>query len=162
MNKCINYTELLGNFRTVKISTTLNLPTYSFLLMTQFSSVQLLSHVQLFSTPWIAARQASLSITNSWSSLRLNVHRVRHHTAISSSVVPFSSCPQSLPASESFPMSQFFSWGGQSTGVSALASFLPCGSQKVFLLLLLLLFFNKTPRNYLQHIQLWQHKPHIH
>ena len=47
------------------------------------------------------------------------------HPAISSSVVPFSSCPQSLPASESFPMSQLFAWGGQSTGVSALASFLP-------------------------------------
>ena len=47
------------------------------------------------------------------------------HPAISSSVVPFSSCPQSLPVSESFPMSQLFEWGGQSTGVSALASFLP-------------------------------------
>ena len=47
------------------------------------------------------------------------------HPAISSSIVPFSSCPQSLPASESFPMSQLFTWGGQSTGVSALASFLP-------------------------------------
>ena len=47
------------------------------------------------------------------------------HPAISSSVVPFTSCPQSLPASESFPMSQLFAWGGQSTGVSALASFLP-------------------------------------
>ena len=44
------------------------------------------------------------------------------HPAISSSVVPFSSCPQSLPASGSFPMSQLFAWGGQSTGVSALAS----------------------------------------
>ena len=42
------------------------------------------------------------------------------HPAISSSVVPFSSCPQSLPASQSFPMSQLFAWGGQSTGVSAL------------------------------------------
>ena len=51
------------------------------------------------------------------------------HPAISSSVVPFSSCPQSLPASESFPMNQLFSWGGQSTGVSALASFLPKKSQ---------------------------------
>ena len=51
------------------------------------------------------------------------------HPAISSSVVPFSSCPQSLPASESFPMSQFFPRGGQSTGVSALASFLPKKSQ---------------------------------
>ena len=46
------------------------------------------------------------------------------HPAISSSLVPFSSCPQSLPGSESFPMSQLFAWGGQSTGVSALASFL--------------------------------------
>ena len=51
------------------------------------------------------------------------------HPAISSSVIPFSSCPQSLPASESFPMSQHFAWGGQSTGVSALASFLPKKSQ---------------------------------
>ena len=47
------------------------------------------------------------------------------HPAISSSVVPFSSCPQSLPASETFPTSQLFAWGGQSTGVSASASFLP-------------------------------------
>ena len=47
------------------------------------------------------------------------------HSAISSSVIPFSSCPQSLPASESFPMSQLFAWGGQSTAVSALASVLP-------------------------------------
>ena len=52
-----------------------------------------------------------------------------YHPAISSSVVPFSSCPQSLPASESFSMSQPFAWGGQSTGVSALASFLPKKSQ---------------------------------
>ena len=50
------------------------------------------------------------------------------HPAISSSVVPFSSCPQSLPPSESFPMSQLFTWGGQSTG-SALASFLPKNTQ---------------------------------
>ena len=51
------------------------------------------------------------------------------HSAISSSVVPFSSCPQSLPASESFQMSQLFAWGGQSPGVSALASFLPKNTQ---------------------------------
>ena len=51
------------------------------------------------------------------------------HPTISSSVVPFSSCPKSLPASESFPMTQLFAWGGQSTGVSALASFLPKKSQ---------------------------------
>ena len=46
------------------------------------------------------------------------------HPAILSSVIPFSSCPQSIPASQSIPMSQLFAWGGQSTGVSALASFL--------------------------------------
>ena len=51
------------------------------------------------------------------------------HPAMSSSVVLFSSCPQSLPASESFPMSQLFAWGSQSTGASALASFLPKKSQ---------------------------------
>ena len=51
------------------------------------------------------------------------------HPAISSSVIPFSSCPQSLPASKSFPISQLFAWGGQSTGVSALASVLPKNTQ---------------------------------
>ena len=51
------------------------------------------------------------------------------HPAISSSVVPFSSRPQSLPASESFPMSQLLTWGGQNIGVSALASILPMNTQ---------------------------------
>ena len=51
------------------------------------------------------------------------------HPAISSSVVPFSSCPQSLPASGSFPMSQLFAWGSQSLGVSASASVLPMNTQ---------------------------------
>ena len=51
------------------------------------------------------------------------------HPTISSSVVPFSSCPQSLPASGSFPMSQLFGWGGQSTGVSASASVLQMNTQ---------------------------------
>ena len=51
------------------------------------------------------------------------------HPAISSSVFPFSSCPQSLPASESFPMSQLFTWGGQSIGVSASTSVLPMNTQ---------------------------------
>ena len=51
------------------------------------------------------------------------------HPAISSSVIPFSSCPQSLSASKSFPMSQLFSWGGQRTRVSALVSFLPKNTQ---------------------------------
>ena len=52
-----------------------------------------------------------------------------YHPAISSSVVPFSSCPQSLPASEFFPMSKLFTWGGQSIGVSASASVLPMNIQ---------------------------------
>ena len=51
------------------------------------------------------------------------------HPAILSSVIPFSSCPQSLPASESFPVNQLFAWGGQRTGVSALALFLPKNTQ---------------------------------
>ena len=51
------------------------------------------------------------------------------HPGNSSSVVPFSSCPQSLPASGSFPISQLFTWGGQSAGVSALASVLPMNTQ---------------------------------
>ena len=98
-------------------------------LRSPFSSVQLLSCVRFFATPWIAARQAFLTITNSRSSPRF--------TSIES-VVPSSHLilfrpllllPQSLPASESFPVSQLFAWGGQSTGVSALASFLPKKSQ---------------------------------
>ena len=51
------------------------------------------------------------------------------HPAISSSVIPFSSCPQSLPASGYFPISKLFAWGGQSIGVSALASVLPVNTQ---------------------------------
>jgi len=113
------------------------------------SSVQSLSCVRLFVTPWIAARQASLSITNSWSSLKLTCIESVMPSAISSSVVPFSSCPQSLPSSESFPMSQLFIWGGQSTGVSALASFLPKKSQGWF------------PSEWPFHIIVWQ-KPAQH
>ena len=65
-------------------------------------------------TPWMAARQASLSITNSWSSPKPCPLSQWCHPAISSSVVPFCSCPQSLPASGTFQMSQFFLSGGQS------------------------------------------------
>ena len=90
-----------------------------------FSSVQSFNCVQLFATPWIAARQASLSITNSQSSLNSCASRRWCHPAISSSVVPFSSCTQSLPVSGSFPMSQLSTWGAQSIGVSASASVLP-------------------------------------
>ena len=99
------------------------------LFLSLFTSVQSLSCVQLFATPWSAACQASLSITNSKSSLKLMSISWWCHPAISSSAVPFSSCTQYLPASESFPMSQLFAWGGQSIGVSALPSFLPNNTQ---------------------------------
>ena len=69
-------------------------------------------------TPWTAARQASLSITNSRSLLKLMSIKKVMPSNISSSVIPFSSCLQSFPASESFPMSRFFASGGQSTGFS--------------------------------------------
>ena len=97
-----------------------------------FSSVQSLSHVWHFDTPWIAVHQASCPSptprvhSNSCLSSRWC------HPAISSSVIPFSSCPQSLPASESFPMSQLFTWHGQSIGVSASASVLPMNTQDQF------------------------------
>ena len=92
----------------------------------QFSSVQSLSRVWLCDpmnrrppcpsqTPGVHSDSRPLS---QWC-----------HPAISSSVIPFSSCPQPLPTSESFPMSQLFTWGGQSTGVSASASFPPKKSQ---------------------------------
>ena len=91
-----------------------------------FSSVQLLSHVWLFPTLWTAACQASLSITNSWSFLKLMFIKL----VMPSSVVPSSSCLQSFPASGSFPMSRFFSSGGQSFGASA--SVLPTNIQGWF------------------------------
>ena len=94
-----------------------------------FSSVQSLSCVWLFATPWIAACQASLSITNFQSSLKLTSIQSVMPSSHLILCNPFSSCPQSLPASESFPMSQLFPCGGQSTGVSAVASFLPKKSQ---------------------------------
>ena len=91
--------------------------------------VQSLRHVQFFETPWTAARQASLSFTISPSLLKLISSQWCHPT-ISSSVVPFSSCLQSFPASGSFPMSQIFPSGGQSIGASA--SVLPMNIQGWF------------------------------
>ena len=99
------------------------------LFSVQFSSVQSLSCVRLFVTPWIAAHQASLSITNSWSLFRL----LSLKSVMSSSHLilchPLLLLPQSLPASGSFPMSQLFSWGGRSIGVSASTSGLPMNTQ---------------------------------
>ena len=96
------------------------------------SSVQLLNRVWLFVTPWIAAHQASLSITNSWSSLKLKSIEPVMPSSHLILCCPLLLLPQSLPASESFPMSQLFTWGGQSTGISALASFLPKNIQDWF------------------------------
>ena len=93
----------------------------------QFSSIQFSRTIFSNSaTPWIAARQSSLSITTSQFT---PTHNQRCHPAISSSVVPFSCCPQSFLALESFPMNQLFSWDGQSTGVSVLASLHPKNTQ---------------------------------
>ena len=94
--------------------------------------VQLLSCVWLFATPWTAALQASLSITNFWSLLKLmsikSVMTPNHFILCP----PFSSCLQYFPASGSFTVSQFFTSGGQSLGASASASFLPMDIQGFF------------------------------
>ena len=84
-----------------------------------YQSVQWLSCVQLFATPWTAAHQASLSITNSWSLLRLmSIELVMpsNHLIL---CLPFSSRLQSFPVSGSFQMSQFFTSGGQSSSQSS-------------------------------------------
>ena len=98
----------------------------------QFSWIQSLSHIRLFATLWTAARQASLSITNSRSYSNSCPLCQWCHPTISSSVVPFSSRLQSFPASGSFQMSQFFSSGGQSIEVSASGSVLPINIQDWF------------------------------
>ena len=98
----------------------------------QFGSVQLLSHVWCFASPWTAACQPSLSITNSQSLLKLMAIKLVMPSTISSSVLPFSLHLQSFPASGSFPVSQLFVSGGQSTGASASALFLPMNIQDWF------------------------------
>ena len=88
--------------------------------------------VQLFVTSWTAACQASLSITNSQSLLKLMSIKLVMPSNISSSVVPFSSRLQSFPASGSYPVSQFFASSGHSIGVSASASVLSMNIQDWF------------------------------
>ena len=98
----------------------------------QFSSVQLLSCVWLFATPWTAARQASLSTTSSWGLLKLmSIELVvpPNHLILCH---PLSPHLQSFPASGSFPMSQFFASGSQSIGVLASESVLPMNIQDWF------------------------------
>ena len=136
-----------GPFAVPHIFSKLPLPRCSkcYSLCLEYSS---LSFLPIISSPLFSSVQFSRSVVSG--SLRLHESQhARHpcpspapgvysnscpssrwcHPAISSSVVPFSSFPQSLPASGSFPMSQLFTWGGQSTGVSALALVLPMNTQ---------------------------------
>ena len=99
------------------------------LISVQFSSFQLLSCARLFATPWVQhARSPCPSPTHGVHSNSCPLSRW-YHPANSSSVVPFSSCPLSFPASGSFQMSQLFTSGGQSIGVSASKSVLPMNTQ---------------------------------
>ena len=93
------------------------------------SSVQSLSCVRLFMTPWITAHQTSLSITNSQSLLKLMSIELVMPSSHLILCRPLLLLPRSLPVSGSFPMSQFFAWGGQSIGVSASAAVLPVNTQ---------------------------------
>ena len=92
---------------------------------------QSVSHVQFFVTTWTAAHQASLSFTSQSLLKLMSIESVMssNHLIL---CCPFSSCPQSFPASRSFPVSQLFTSGGQSIGVSASASVLPMNVQGLF------------------------------
>ena len=126
----------------------LKLPLPSFPLRVRKYFIRGNGRLDFKSTPYLVFQFSSAQFSHSVMSDSLRPHESQHarppcpsptpgvhshsrpssqwcHPAISSSFVPFSSCIQSLPASESFPMSQLFAWSGQSTGVSALASFLP-------------------------------------
>ena len=91
-----------------------------------------LSYVQLFATPWTAACRVPLSFTVSPSLLKFTSMNQWCYLTISSSVIPFFSCPQSLQASGSFPVSQLFASSGQSIGTSVSASILPMNIQGWF------------------------------
>ena len=97
----------------------------------KWSEMKSLSCVQLFATPWTTARQASLSFSISQSLLKLMLLSRWCHPTISSSVAPFSSCPQSFPASGSFPVSRLFTSSGQSIRASASTSVLIMNIQLV-------------------------------
>ena len=101
-------------------------------LVFQFSSFQLLSHVWLFAPPWTIACQASCPSPTPGVYPNSCPLSQWCHPTILSSVVPFFSCLQSFPASGSFPVSQFFTSGGQSIGVSASTSVLPMNTQDSF------------------------------
>ena len=98
-------------------------------LADQFNSVQSLSHIWLFATPWIAAHRASLSITNSWS-----LHKLMSIESVMPSnhlilCRPLLLLPSIFPCIRVFSMSQLFPWGGQSIGASASTSVIPMNTQ---------------------------------
>ena len=97
-------------------------------MCSSFSSVQLLSHVRTFATPWTAAHEASLSITNSQSLLKFMCIELMMPSSRLILCRPLLLLPSIFPTSRSFPMSQLFASGGQSIGAtaSASASLLPC------------------------------------
>ena len=112
---------------------TVQIVSHTYMSCFMYMSVQFrLSVMSNSATPWIAACQASLSITIFWSSPNSCPLSQWCHPTISSSVIPFSSCPQSFPASGSFQMSQFSISGGQNIEVSASASVLPMNIQAWF------------------------------
>ena len=99
-------------------------------LLCSRTAIQLLSSAQLFVTPWTAACQVLLSSTISWSLLKFMSMSQWCYLTISFTATPFSLRLQSFPISGSFPMSQLFTSGGQSTGASALV--LPMNIQNWF------------------------------
>ena len=106
--------------------------THSSQILHLISSVQSLSHVRLFMTPWTALHKASQSITNSWGLLKfMSVESLMTVQQFHPQSIPFSRL-QFFPASQSFPISQFFASGGQSIGASALTSVLPMNIQNWF------------------------------
>ena len=124
--------QMVGSTVDIQMSCRVYLSPYLKIAGTQ-PSVQSLSRVWLFATPWTAACQASLSFTISQSLLKLtHVHWVSDAIQPSHPVIPFSSCLQSFPASRSLQMSQLFESGGQSIGASASASVLPMNTQGWF------------------------------
>ena len=133
----------------------INISNNSYRWWVSYVVFQLLSRVRLFVTPRTAARQASLSFTISWSLLKLMSIELVILPTISSSVVPFSSCLQSFPASGSFPMSLLFTSDGQSTGTSASALVLSMNIQG-WLLLGLIDWFD--PSSIFSSTTVWKHK----
>ena len=147
---------LLGSFtsHTLSLSRVLD----GITIFSSISSVQLISCIWLFLTPWTAAHQASLFISRVYpNSCPLSQWC---HPTISSSVVPFSSCFQSFPALGAFPTSQFFVSGGQSIGVSASASVFPMNIQGWFPLGLtnLISFLSKGPLRVFSNIAVQKHQ----